>query len=164
MTAGKIFNGFGTITLVSAGFSFFIMFYSLLCAIGYMINSILKNYKNIQGNIKTNAIEKNQILTYFVDKEYTQILPFSTTKQNNNSASISSPAYNNGPCTVYYLENNPDDYYINYNPSLIFGGITSIICILTLFSGIYFYFLYTNPNAAGVIGGLQAINGITNPN
>jgi hypothetical protein len=133
----------------------------LLSAIYFAISSYFKNYQSINGTIVSNTAQKTQTLTYTVNnKLYTKNIPFNIKTENNQQ--ISTPAYSDGNCTVYYAGSNPDDYSINMNPVYFSGIGSSVLCIIALLSSIWLYYLYTHKEVAGVIGGIDAASSITN--
>lgn len=125
----------------------------ILCSvIGCLGNSMTKNYQKTQGNITTDVVNKNQTITYIVDKEYVHIVPFLTR---------TNPRYENGSCTVYYAPNNPNDYSINVNPSFMLGIISIVLCVLVS-AIMWFLFLRSNKDVAGVLGGINAASTVSN--
>ena len=158
-----IMNGLGTYATSQAGIGLFVIILIFLSSIGFLYYSLSKNYQKVKGFIKTDNESKIQILKYVADQEYTKIIYFSTTttKNKNENVTTSSPQYPNGECTIYYAKNNPTDIGININPVLMSQICSCVLCILSISSGVWFYFLRKNKNLAGVVGGLSVANVLT---
>jgi len=113
-----------------------------------------KNYQKTEGIINTNTSNQTQTLTYTVDKEYIKIIPFQIT--NINNVTTSNPVYQTGNCIVYYAKNNPNDYNINTNPVFILEIASGFLCLLVIIGILWFLFLRSNRGVAGVLGGIDA--------
>lgn len=146
----SIINGLASYEIFKSSLTVVILAMLLMCASYFVYSSYDKNYVTTKCNITTNN-NQTQTLTYSVnDKNYTQTIPFVVNKNNNKT-----PSFSNGICTVYYAEKNPNDYSVNYNPLYITGGISSLLCILLIGSIAWVFFLNSNRDIAGVMGGLN---------
>jgi ATP-dependent Zn protease len=151
-----IMDGLATYEIIKTGFTIFIMCLFLCCAVGLTINNLSKNYISTKNCNITSNVDKSQILTYTVDKQYTQqINPTITT---NNNVSTKNYAYQNGPCTLYYPSANPSVYSVNSNPTTVSEIIAGILCCLTILTFLWFLFLRSHRGVAGVVGGIDVAN------
>ena len=153
-------NGLATYEIMKTGFQLLIIFCLLSSAIYCLINSFFKNYQQIQGNIVTTT--NNQVLTYTVDKQYTQMIPFTTTTTNN--ITTSKPTFPDGTCTVYYAKTNPTDYSVNSNPLFISEIFTAVLCFIAIIMSLFLLFLSKNKDAAGVLGGVNIASSLISRN
>ena len=148
-------NGLATYEIIKMGFCLFIIICLLSSAIYWLINSFSKNYQKVQGNIVT--VNNNQVLTYTVDKQYTQTIPFTTTTTNN--VTTSKPTFPDGACTVYYAQKNPTDYSVNSNPLFISEILTAVFCFIGIFMIFFLYYLSTHREVAGILAGVDIARG-----
>jgi len=147
-------QGLADYKIIKSGISVVVIFYLLCSAISFLIYSMSKNYQKTEGIINTNTSNQTQTLTYTVDKEYIKIIPFQIT--NINNVTTSNPVYQTGNCIVYYAKNNPNDYNINTNPVFILEIASGFLCLLVIIGILWFLFLRSNRGVAGVLGGIDA--------
>lgn len=156
----SLMQGLASYEIYKTGFIIIIMLCSLCCAVSMTINNFLKNYqKTDKCNIKLNS-DKTEILTYTVSKEHIKNIPSVTTTDNKTHVTTTLPKFNEGPCTVYYPKNNHEEYNVNNNPTIITGIISGIICCLAFLTFLWFLFLRSNREVAGVVGGIDAAHTI----
>jgi len=145
-------SGLATYELIKIGASIVILtcILSSLCAI--LISDLGKNYLTTPGNIVNSTDGSfSQTLTYTVNgKVYTKNYSGSTSNGTLNYANTP------GPCTVYYVENNPDDYSLSASPKTMLSIITSVITIIIIGLIVWFYFLKTHKEVAQVVGTVDA--------
>lgn len=151
-----VMQGLANYEIYKTGFGLFLIICFLICAIGCLIYSLHKNYQKTTGNIVTYI--NSQTLTYTVDKLYVQNIPFITTTTNNITST--HPAHESGSCVVYYAKNNPQDYAVNSNPVFASEILTCFFCILSILVCMWFVFLRSHKDVAGVVGGLDAVSSI----
>lgn len=175
----SIFSGLATYEIYKTGFMVFIIYISFMLSSGCLFYNGFKNYQKIEGTITTNEKEKYQTLTYFIDKEYSHKIFYTinnnkstnnnTSVNNNasanvnvstNNSTVSSPQYTDGKYTVYYPKDKPEEYNLSYNPFYINIVITIIYLIIVIIGFMYFYFLRSNRDVAGVIGGLDVASDV----
>lgn len=147
-------QGLADYKIIKSGISVVVIFYLLCSAISFLIYSMSKNYQKTEGIINTITSNQTQTLTYTVDKEYIKIIPFQIT--NINNVTTSNPVYQTGNCIVYYAKNNPNDYNINTNPVFILEIASGFLCLLVIIGILWFLFLRSNRGVAGVLGGIDA--------
>jgi hypothetical protein len=132
----------------------------LFCAIGLVITNINKHYIstticNIVSNPITPTSNHEQTLIYTVNGiQYVKTISGITTI--NNKVSTTNYAYQEGPCTLYYASDNPNDYSITYNPTTISEIGAGILLVLIILIYLWLSFLRANQDVAGVFGGISA--------
>jgi len=149
-----VMQGLASYQIFKTGGILFLVLILFCVSIYFTISNINKHYTETTiCNIKTNS-DKSQIVTYTVNsKTYLKNIPPSE-KTINNVKTI-EPTYTEGNCKLYYASNNPDDYSINFNPTIaseIFAGIMFVILIVVF---IWFSFLRSHREFAGVVGGID---------
>jgi len=145
-------QGLATYELIKLGGILYISICFLCSAIYFLVSSISKHYQKTQGNITTNN-NNTQTLTYTVNNtNYTKNIPFRTVKANT------LPVFTAGSCTVYYAQNNPDDYNVNTNPVFMSEVLTGVLCCFSCVACLSFMFLNKHRDVAGVVGGIDIAN------
>jgi ATP-dependent Zn protease len=155
-----VMQGLADYEIIKSGISVVVILYLLCSAVSFLIYSMSKNYQKTEGIINTNTSNQTQTIIYTVDKEYIQIVPFQIT--NINNVTTSNPVYQTGNCIVYYAKNNPNDYNINTNPVLVLKIASGFLCFLVIIGILWFLFLRSNKGVAGVLGGINAANIVSN--
>jgi hypothetical protein len=114
------------------------------------------NYVTTTGQITLNSDNTTQTLTYSVNnQDYRQTLPSVLDKNNNRTFTQKV-----GSCTVYYSSSKPNNYSINVNPTFTSEVIAGILFVIAILASLWFYFLYTHPEYAAVLGGINAVKSI----
>lgn len=153
-------KGLATYQLIKLSGILYISVCFLCSGMYFLISNISKNYQKTQGNIITNK-NNTQTLTYTVNNIlYTQNIPF-TLQTVDTKTNITTPPHAqfiDGQCTVYYAQNNPNDYNVNTNPLFMSQILTGVLCCFSCFSCLSFIFFYKNREVAGVVGGIDVAN------
>lgn len=152
-------DGLATYELLKTGFGIFIMILLLCGAIWMTIYSRKKHYKATSecNIINNNDASKTQTVTYSVDgKKYVKTVPSITVTQNN------TPQYtwSEGACKLYYASADPNDYSINSNPATIFEIVAIVLFLISIGTIIWFLFLKSHKEVAGVVGGIDAAQSV----
>ena len=154
-----VMQGLASYEILKTGGILFLVFIIFCGSIYFVVSNFNKNYISTTiCNIKTNQ-NLSQTVTYTVNnKSYTKNIQPSESTVNN--VKTLKPAHTEGNCTLYYSTNNPDDYSINFNPTVgsgIFSGVMFIVLIVVF---IWFSFLRTHREVAGVYGGISVANNV----
>lgn len=154
-----VMHGLATYEIFKTGGILFIVFIIFSVSIYFVVSNVNKNYISTTiCNIKTNQ-DLSQTVTYVVNnKSFTKNVQPSESTVNN--VKTLKPTYTEGNCTLYYSTNNPDDYSINFNPTVgsgIFSGIMFVVLIVVF---IWFLFLRANREVASVYGGISVANNV----
>jgi len=156
-----VMDGLGTFQVYKTGFSLFLMILFLCGAIALVVYTVNKNYISTTiCNVTTNT-DQSQLVTYTVNnKQYTKNVPPNVS--TNNGVTTTNPAHSNGQCTFYYPSAEPDgtSYGVNSNPTTISFIIAGVLFVITIITYIWFMFLRSNKNVAGVVGGLDAADSV----
>lgn len=158
-----IMEGLATYEIWKTGFGLFVLVLCLCCAIGITVYNYNKNYISTTiCNVKSSSDGSfTQTVTYTVNnKEYVKYIPASSTKQNK--VTRLSYAYPEGNCTLYYASNDPNTYSVNSNPTVISGIISAVLCVIAVVGFIWFLFLRSHRDVAGVVGGIDAARTVLN--
>ena len=156
-------SGLATYEIFKSGVFALLICCCLGCAIYLTITNINKNYVPITNcNVVSNNDDSyTQVLTYIVNgKVYNKNIPPKSTTNSQTKVTTYNFAYPTGLCTVYVASANPDDYSFNYNPTIISEIVSGSLACCALFMCIYLAFLSANPDAAGVMGGIDASRSI----
>ncbi len=154
-----IMDGLATYEIIKTGFGLFMIVLLLCFAIYFIIYNLKQKYLSTTICEIKSIPDSNfqQSLTYTVDgQKYNYTISGVTTTVNN--VTKTNYAHREGKCKIYYPKSRPSEYNINVNPtnvSLIFAGVLFVIAI---FMTLYFLFLRSNREFAGVMGGLSAAN------
>ncbi len=154
-------DGLATYELIKTGASIFILVILLLISIWLIYYNMKLNYQSSTiCNVTSNTDGSfTQTLTYTVDnKVYNKIAP--PIESVTNNVTKKDYAYPVGLCTVYYPKENPDAYMININPTTASQIIAGILLVIVILTSLWFMFLRSNRNVAGVIGGIDASRSI----
>jgi len=152
-------EGLASYEIFKTGFFMLIMICCFCCAIYLTIYNINLHYVSTPGNITLNADKLTETLVYTVNsKQYTQTITptTSTSTVNNISTTTTRPTYSVGSCTVYYPSNTPESYSVNVNPTSMAEIFTGVTCCLSICMLLWFLFLRSNRDVAGVVGGIDA--------
>jgi len=155
----SVMDGLASYEILKTGFSIIIMCSILSCAIALLVHMFNLHYVKTPGYITVDPKDPkfNATLTYTInDTNYTRIIEATRDKNGTNPR----PAYNSGPCTVYYPSSSPYDYSINYNPMWFAELFTCIACCLVVCSIISLIFYINNRELAGVAGGVGIAQGL----
>jgi len=156
-----IIDGLATYQIIKSGFGLAFLVLLLFIAIVFTINNMKKKYLsttvcNIKSIPNSNYDQK---ITYTVNgKNYEYIIPGVTTTINN--VTTRNYANREGNCTLYYPKKNPEEYSLNYNPTTVSSIFVVVLLIFTIFSALWFLFLRSNREFAGVVGGISAADSI----
>jgi hypothetical protein len=156
-----IMDGLATYQIIKSGFGLAFIVLLLFIAIVFTINNMKKKYLsttvcNIKSIPNSNYDQK---LTYTVNgQNYEYIIPGVTTTTNN--VTTRNYANREGNCTLYYPKKNPEEYSLNYNPTTVSTIFAVVLFIIAIMSGIWFLFLRSNREFAGVMGGISAADTI----
>jgi hypothetical protein len=159
-----IMKGLATFELLKVGGFIFVLVLLLCCCVGLSITSY-KTYSSTDNcNITVNS-DQSEIVTYYVNNQkYTQTIKAKSSPPSSGSSNnVLSPQYPLGSCTIYYNDKNPNEYSIGAQPSnaaYFFLAISGCICCLLVVSILYFAFLNTHKEVAGVIGGITGVQDI----
>jgi hypothetical protein len=159
-----IMDGLATYQIIKSGFGLAFIVLLLCLAIGFTINNMNKNYLsttvcNIKSIPKSNNSNYDQKLTYTVNgQNYEYIIPGVTTTTNN--VTTTNYAHREGNCTLYYPKAKPEEYSLNYNPTTVSSIFAVVLFIIAIMSGIWFLFLRSHREFAGVMGGISAADDI----
>ena len=154
-------DGLATYQIIKSGFGLAFIVLLLFIAIVFTINNMKKKYLsttvcNIKSIPNSNYDQK---LTYTVNgQNYEYIIPGVTTTTNN--VTTRNYANREGNCTLYYPKKNPEEYSLNYNPTTVSTIFAVVLFIIAIMSGIWFLFLRSNREFAGVMGGISAADTI----
>ena len=155
-TTSGIAKGLSTYELLQTGFFIFIIILCLIGSISLVFYNMSLNYVKTTGKITLNSDNITQTLTYSVNnQEYHQTLQSVLDKNNHPTLT-----HNVGSCTVYYSSSKPNNYSINVNPTFTSEVIAGILLIIAILASLWFYFLYTHPDYAAVLGGINAVKSI----
>lgn len=157
-------KGFAFFELFKVGGFIFILVILLCCCIGMSIYFNKTYLSTTDCNITVNT-DQSEIVTYYVnDKKYTQTINAKSSPPSSGSSNnVLSPQFPLGSCTIYYNNANPNDYSIGTKPpnlSYVFLAISGCICCLLILSILYFTFLNTHREVAGVVGGITGMQDI----
>jgi uncharacterized membrane protein len=152
-----LMDGLATYEIWKTGFGIFILVLFLGGAIWMENNSRKKHYISTTdcNIVNNNDSSKTQTVTYTVDgKKYVKIVPSTPVIQNN----VTSYQYTwpEGSCKLYYASANPNDYSISSNPATIFTIISVVLLVFCIGTVLWFVFLRSNREVAGVVGGIDA--------
>jgi hypothetical protein len=156
-----IMDGLATYEIIKSGFGLAFMVLLLIIGIVFAIYNMKKKYLsttvcNIKSIPNSNYDQK---LTYTVnDKNYEYIIPGVTTTIKN--VTTRKYAHREGNCTLYYPKKNPEEYIINYNPTTGSTIFVVVLLIFTIISALWFLFLRSNREFAGVMGGVSVADSI----
>ena len=136
----------------------------MCCSLGMAIYTNKTYLSTNNCNITLNT-DNSEIVTYYVNNQkYVQtIQSVSSPPSSGSSNNILSAKYSVGNCTIYYNSNDPNDYSINSKPPsvfYIFLGLSCCTCCLILLVSLYFAFLNTHREVAGIQGGVTALQDI----
>lgn len=149
-------DGLATYEIIKTGFMLFIIVLLLVGAIGITIYNINKNYISTTNCNVVSSTDGSytQTVTYTVaNQKYVKNIPANIV-QNNNQQQISF-AYPPGICTLYYASADPNNYSVNANPTFISTIISGVLFLVSLLGFLWFTFLRSNRNVAGVMGGID---------
>jgi len=156
-----VMDGLATYELIKTGFAIFILVILLFISINLIFYNINQNYQS-STICKVASITDGsfmQTLTYTVNnKVYNKIVQPALIV--NNNVTTKNYQYPEGLCTIYYPQNNPDSYSLNVNPTTISQIIAGILLVIVIFASLWFMFLRSNRNVAGVVGGIDASRSI----
>lgn len=150
-------DGLASYQIIKTGFFLFLIVLFLCIAIGLVFYNLSKNYLSTTiCNIKSIPNSNfQQTVTYSVNgKVYTQTVQGKTTTTNN--VTKTDYAYPEGNCTLYYASANPNDYALNFSPTTASGIFAGVLFVIAILMTIYFIFLRSNRQFAGVMGGIDA--------
>ena len=154
-------DGLATYELIKTGFAIFILVILLFISINLIFYNINQNYQS-STICKVASITDGsfmQTLTYTVNnKVYNKIVQPALIV--NNNVTTKNYQYPEGLCTIYYPQNNPDSYSLNINPTTVSQIIAGILLVIVIFASLWFMFLRSNRNVAGVVGGIDASRSI----
>lgn len=154
-------EGLATFEIWKTGFGILIIGLLLCGAIWMALNSRKKHYIlttdcNITNN---NDMNKSQTVTYTVDgKKYVKNVPGTTVTQNHVSSS--QYTWPEGSCKLYYALADPNDYSINSNPATVFTIVSVVLLVICIGTIIWFLFLRSHKEVAGVVGGIDAAQSV----
>jgi ATP-dependent Zn protease len=156
-----VMDGLATYELIKTGFAIFILVILLFISINLIFYNINQNYQS-STICKVASITDGsfmQTLTYTVNnKVYNKIVQPALIV--NNNVTTKNYQYPEGLCTIYYPQNNPDSYSLNINPTTVSQIIAGILLVIVIFASLWFMFLRSNRNVAGVVGGIDASRSI----
>lgn len=153
-------DGLATFELIKTGFMIFIFFIITCLVLYFFIIDYNQNYESTTGTIVQNR-DLSETLTYTVSgKTYTQQIPPIITQANQNAPAITSHAYPAGPNLVYYSRKNPNIFNVGTNPTTMTGIGLAVSVVLLVGSIIWFLFMRSNRNVAGVVGGIDVAHGL----
>ena len=150
-------DGLATYQIIKTGFFLFLIVLFLCIAIGLVFYNLSKNYLSTTICEIKSIPNSNfqQTVTYSVNgKAYKQTIPGTTTTTNN--VTTTNYAYPEGKCTMYYASANPNDYSLNFSPTTASGIFAGVLFVIALLMTLYFIFLRSNKEFAGVMGGIDA--------
>lgn len=150
-------DGLATYQIIKTGFFLFLIVLFLCIAIGLVFYNLSKNYLSTTiCDIKSIPNSNfQQTVSYSVNgKAYKQTIQGTTTTTNN--VTTTNYAYPEGKCTMYYASANPNDYALNFNPTTASGIFAGVLFIIAILMTLYFIFLRSNKEFAGVMGGIDA--------
>ena len=150
-------DGLATYQIIKTGFFLFLIVLFLCIAIGLVFYNLSKNYLSTTiCDIKSIPNSNyQQTVSYLVNgKAYKQTIPGTTTTTNN--VTTTTYAYPEGKCTMYYASANPNDYSLNFSPTTASGIFAGVLFVIALLMTLYFIFLRSNKEFAGVMGGIDA--------
>jgi len=154
--SNSVLIGLDYYEIIKTSIGLIIFIYLFCCVSCSFLNIYNNNYQHVQGTIILNSSNNTQLLTYKINNTiFTKIIPFSTKKY---SITASQPMYSNGPHTVYYPKNNPDNYNIDTSPFTFFfikppiyilKLVIFILCFCIILISISLILLITN-NTGGI--------------
>jgi hypothetical protein len=153
----SLMDGLATYQIIKTGFFLFLIVLFLCIAIGLVFYNLSKNYLSTTiCDIKSIPNSNyQQTVSYLVNgKAYKQTIPGTTTTTNN--VTTTTYAYPEGKCTMYYASANPNDYSLNFSPTTASGIFAGVLFVIALLMTLYFIFLRSNKEFAGVMGGIDA--------
>lgn len=156
-----VMDGLGTYALLKTGLTIFVLIILFLISIYLIYHNLQQNYQSSTiCSIKSSTDQSfTQTVTYTADNiVYTNVVAPIVNVSNN--VSTKTYAYPEGLCTVYYPKNNPESYSLNANPTTVSQIIAGILFIIVILSSLWFMFLRSNKNVAGVVGGIDAAQSI----
>ena len=154
-------DGLATYELIKTGFAIFILVILLFISINLIFYNINQNYQSSTICKVASVTDGSfmQTLTYTVNnKVYNKIVQPALIV--NNNVTTKNYQYPEGLCTIYYPQNNPDSYSLNINPTTVSQIIAGILLVIVIFASLWFMFLRSNRNVAGVVGGIDASRSI----
>jgi ATP-dependent Zn protease len=152
-----LMDGLATYQIIKTGFAIFILVIFLLISVNLFFYNMNQNYQSSTICNVTSSIDGSftQTLTYTVNnKVYNKIVQPAINVHNN--IATKNYQYPEGLCTIYYPQNNPDAYSLNINPTTASQIIAGILLVIVIFASLWFMFLRSNKNVAGVFGGIGA--------
>jgi hypothetical protein len=150
-----LMDGLATYEIWKTGFGIFVMVLLLCGAVWMAIRSSKKHYLSTTMCNITNDSDKTQTLTYTVDsKQYVKTIPPTIVTKNN--VSTSNYTWPVGSCKLYYASADPNDYSVNSNPATIFKIISVVLFVISIGAVLWFLFLRSHKEVAGVVGGIDA--------
>jgi len=156
-----VMEGLATYQLIKTGFSLLMLICVFLSSIGFLFYNINKNFVSTTECTISNNPNSNfeQTVVYYVNNvKYTKNIP--PTSVTNNNVTTLRYSFPEGNCTLYYASANPNDYSINGNPTTFSGIIAAVLCVVSFLGMGWFYFLQTNKEFAGVMGGIEVSQNI----
>ncbi len=154
-------DGLASYKIFKSGFQLFLVIAFLCFAIGLVIHSMSQNYISTSICNITENPDKSEILKYTVNnKEYTKNIPPATVR--NNNVTTTTTTHQVGKCTLYYpsADPNSDSYGVNSNPTTMTLIMAGGLCLITIGMFLWFNFLKSNRNVAGVFGGIDAAQSV----
>ena len=153
-------DGLATFELIKTGFMIFVFFMITCLVLYFFITDYNQHYESTTGTIIQNR-DSSETLTYTVKgKTYSQQIPPIITQATQNAPAIITYAYPAGTNVVYYSRTNPNVFNVGSNPTTIMGIGLIISVILLVGSIIWFLFMRSNRNVAGVVGGIDVAHGL----
>lgn len=156
-------EGLATYQILKTGFMLLIIIIFFGLAVWLVFHNISLNYLSTPicniTNVDENA--KKQKLVYNVNsKEYVKDIEPRSNLDTKTNVTTYSYAYPTGQCTLYYPSANPDSFSVNSNPTTVSFIMAGILLIITILGVIWFLFLRSNKDFAGVIGGIDVADSL----
>jgi hypothetical protein len=152
-----VMEGLATYEIIKTGFFLFLIVLFLCIAIGLVFYNLSKNYLSTTiCDIKSIPNSNyQQTVSYSVNgKAYKQTIQGVTSTTNN--VTTTKYAYPEGKCTMYYASANPDDFSLNISPTTVSGIFAAVLFVVAILMTLWFLFLRSNKEFAGVVGGIDA--------
>lgn len=156
-------DGLATYEIMKTGFALFVIVLLLAGAIGLTIYNINKHYiSTTECNVVSSTDGTfTQTVTYTVNNiKYVKNIPANIIDINNQRTM--NFAHPPGTCTLYYASADPNTYSLNSNPTLISTIASGVLFVIAILGFLWFTFLRSNKNVAGVMGGIDAAQTVFN--
>lgn len=151
-------DGLASYEVFKTGAILVVLFICFCISIGLAIYNYNKHYTSSSN---CNIVNSNdgfftQKATYVVNgQNYIKTIQPNVSRNSNSNIDTKNYANADGPCTAYYPDGFPNEVSINSNPFIVSEIIAGILFIIVFFGIIWFSFLRTHRNVAGVVGGID---------